>query len=183
MPPLLWDIGITPASQTTIYESSRSIICCGLARNRRCHLHSAKRLFSEHGQLQSRSSSRQHLHCDVAGCFVRRRNSRPRRATRETLMQGDYAQQYGDLQQWHWWFRGRRRVIESILRHEVDSVSSLDILSVGCGPAEELKWLVPFAGPKQFSHASDGRTPDAARVSGPSIREIRYGDCTPEQSV
>jgi SAM-dependent methyltransferase len=62
-------------------------------------------------------------------------------------MQGDYAQQYGDLQQWHWWFRGRRRVIESIISHEVDSVSSLNILSVGCGPAEGLKWLVPFAGP------------------------------------
>ena len=63
-------------------------------------------------------------------------------------MQGDYAQKYGELQQWHWWFRGRRRVIESILRHEVDSVSSLNILSVGCGPAEGLKWLVPFAGPE-----------------------------------
>ena len=63
-------------------------------------------------------------------------------------MQGDYAQQYGDLQQWHWWFRGRRRVIESILRHEVDLASSLNILSVGCGPAEDLKWLVPFAGPE-----------------------------------
>jgi len=63
-------------------------------------------------------------------------------------MQGDYAQQYGELQQWHWWFRGRRRVIESILRHEVDSASSQRILSVGCGPAEGLKWLVPFAGRK-----------------------------------
>ena len=38
--------------------------------------------------------------------------------------------------------------MESILRHEVDSGSSLNILSVGCGPAEGLKWLVPFAGPK-----------------------------------
>jgi SAM-dependent methyltransferase len=63
-------------------------------------------------------------------------------------MQGDYAQQYGELQQWHWWFRGRRRVIESILRYEVDSAPSLKILSVGCGPAEALKWLFPFAGPK-----------------------------------
>ena len=61
-------------------------------------------------------------------------------------MQGKYAEQYGDLQQWHWWFRGRRRVLESIFRRELDTASSHDILSVGCGPAEELKWLVPFAG-------------------------------------
>jgi len=62
-------------------------------------------------------------------------------------MQGDYAQQYGELQQWHWWFRGRRRVIEFILRHEIDSASSLNILSLGCGRIVEIKWLVPFAGP------------------------------------
>src|SRR5437867_5883712 len=57
-PPLLWDIGIIPASQTTIYESSRAVIICfGLARSLGCHLHGAKRLFSEHRRFQSRNSS------------------------------------------------------------------------------------------------------------------------------
>jgi SAM-dependent methyltransferase len=62
-------------------------------------------------------------------------------------MKKDFAKQYGNLEQWHWWFRGRRRIIESILHHELGTQAvSRRILSVGCGPAEGLKWLVPFAG-------------------------------------
>jgi SAM-dependent methyltransferase len=62
-------------------------------------------------------------------------------------MKKDFAKQYGNLEQWHWWFRGRRRIIESILHRELGTQAvSRRILSVGCGPAEGLKWLVPFAG-------------------------------------
>jgi len=62
-------------------------------------------------------------------------------------MKKDFAKQYGNLEQWHWWFRGRRRIIESILYHELGTQAvSRRILSVGCGPAEGLKWLIPFAG-------------------------------------
>jgi SAM-dependent methyltransferase len=62
-------------------------------------------------------------------------------------MKKDFAKLYGDLETWHWWFRGRRRIIESILRSEL-TVASKQILSVGCGPAEGLAWLLPFAGPE-----------------------------------
>jgi SAM-dependent methyltransferase len=61
-------------------------------------------------------------------------------------MKKDFARQYGDLEQWHWWFRGRRRIIESVLRRELPLPSSRRILSVGCGPVRGLKWLKPFAG-------------------------------------
>jgi SAM-dependent methyltransferase len=62
-------------------------------------------------------------------------------------MKKDFAKQYGNLEQWHWWFRGRRRIMESILQHELGTQAvSRRILSVGCGPAEGLKWLIPFAG-------------------------------------
>jgi SAM-dependent methyltransferase len=60
-------------------------------------------------------------------------------------MKKHFAEQYGDLEEWHWWFRGRRRIIESILSREL-TVGRRRILSVGCGPAEGLAWLLPFAG-------------------------------------
>jgi SAM-dependent methyltransferase len=61
-------------------------------------------------------------------------------------MQDGFAQEYGELQKWHWWFRGRQRIVESVLRRELIDVVPRSILSVGCGPAEGLNWLVPFAG-------------------------------------
>jgi SAM-dependent methyltransferase len=63
-------------------------------------------------------------------------------------MKNDFAQEYADLEQWHWWFRGRRKIIESILRRELVDPGSRKILSVGCGPAEGLSWLIPFSGLK-----------------------------------
>jgi SAM-dependent methyltransferase len=62
-------------------------------------------------------------------------------------MKKDFARQYKDVEKWHWWFRGRRRILECILLSEsIDGTYSKRILSIGCGPAEGLKWLVPFAG-------------------------------------
>jgi SAM-dependent methyltransferase len=60
-------------------------------------------------------------------------------------MKKHFAEQYGDLEEWHWWFRGRRRIIESILSDELIA-GHRRVLSVGCGPAEGLRWLLPFAG-------------------------------------
>ncbi len=61
-------------------------------------------------------------------------------------MEKHFAAQYGDFEKWHWWFRGRRKIVESILRRELVGAESRRILSVGCGPAEGLNWLVPFCG-------------------------------------
>jgi SAM-dependent methyltransferase len=63
-------------------------------------------------------------------------------------VKSSFAQQYGGLEEWHWWFRGRHRVIESVLRRELAGGDGgpRRILSVGCGPAHGLRWLLPFAG-------------------------------------
>jgi SAM-dependent methyltransferase len=59
----------------------------------------------------------------------------------------NFSKEYGDWEQWHWWFRGRRQIIRSLLLHELTLPAPRRILSVGCGPSQGLNWLVPFAGP------------------------------------
>lgn len=59
-------------------------------------------------------------------------------------MKKHFAQTYGELEDWHWWFRGRQRVLESILSRKLDGTAPKRILSVGCGPAEGLQWLTQF---------------------------------------
>jgi SAM-dependent methyltransferase len=61
-------------------------------------------------------------------------------------MEHHFAREYRSLEQWHWWFLGRKMILETILRREISSSPTRDILSVGCGPAEGLKWLLQFAG-------------------------------------
>lgn len=64
-------------------------------------------------------------------------------------MKKDFAEQYKNHEEWHWWFRGRTRILQSVLQSEsINGTHSKRILSLGCGPAEGLKWLVPFAGPE-----------------------------------
>ena len=58
-----------------------------------------------------------------------------------------FAERYADLEQWHWWFRGRRRIIEHVVRRAVGGRASLAVASLGGGPAAGLGWLVPLAGP------------------------------------
>jgi SAM-dependent methyltransferase len=60
-------------------------------------------------------------------------------------MNQSFAERYGCLERWHWWFRGRQRILEALLHNEVRGRSKIAILSVGCGPAEGLQWLKPFA--------------------------------------
>src|SRR4030095_14721869 len=60
-------------------------------------------------------------------------------------MKKRFAEQYGDLEEWHWWFRGRRKIIESILSDQLIA-GQRRVLPGGCGPAAGLAWLLPFAG-------------------------------------
>lgn len=62
-------------------------------------------------------------------------------------MKRDFADQYGNLEQWHWWFHGRQQILETVLRRELPPQTSLRLASVGCGPVEGLAWLLPLAGP------------------------------------
>jgi SAM-dependent methyltransferase len=52
-----------------------------------------------------------------------------------------FAQAYGHLETWHWWFRGRQSIIASVLRREFRGRAPTAIASLGCGPAEGLSWL------------------------------------------
>jgi SAM-dependent methyltransferase len=63
-------------------------------------------------------------------------------------MQEQFAQKYSNLEQWHWWFRGRQRILETILHKELMEQTSLAIASVGCGPATGFTWLQNLAGPQ-----------------------------------
>jgi SAM-dependent methyltransferase len=58
-----------------------------------------------------------------------------------------FAHRYAELERWHWWFRGRRRILETVLLRELGGRTPLAIASLGCGPAEGLAWLVPLVGP------------------------------------
>ncbi|HKX31894.1 MAG TPA: class I SAM-dependent methyltransferase [Blastocatellia bacterium] len=62
-------------------------------------------------------------------------------------MEHQFAEQYAGLESWHWWFRGRQRILETVLNHELNGRESLAIASLGCGPASGLQWLERFAAP------------------------------------
>lgn len=85
-------------------------------------------------------------------------------------MRRQYAEQYGGLQQWHWWFRGRRRILQAMLRREVGTDTARTIVTVGCGPPEDLPWLQPFAGPGGLVVGLDADPIHARR----SARGIEY---------
>jgi len=58
-----------------------------------------------------------------------------------------FAEQYGEFETWHWWFRGRIRILSTVLRRELGLQPLARITSVGCGPLSGLDWLVPFLAP------------------------------------
>jgi SAM-dependent methyltransferase len=75
-----------------------------------------------------------------------------------------FAEQYGSLEQWHWWFRGRQRILEVVLRRELTGRPSRSIVSLGCGPAEGLRWLTPLAGPNGWVVGLDADPLHARRL-------------------
>lgn len=62
-------------------------------------------------------------------------------------MNQQFAKEYENLEQWHWWFRGRQRILESVLRREIGEQRLTSIASLGCGPVEGLLWLRQFIEP------------------------------------
>jgi SAM-dependent methyltransferase len=56
-------------------------------------------------------------------------------------MDREYAQRYGALEEWHWWFRGRRRILEEVLTRELGGHQPATVVSLGCGPRRGLHWL------------------------------------------
>ena len=83
-------------------------------------------------------------------------------------MEHGFAERYADFEQWHWWFRGRRRILDDLLRRRLDGHGPLAIVSLGAGPPEGLEWLVALAGPRGRVVALDAE-PIHARRFGPGL--------------
>ncbi len=86
-------------------------------------------------------------------------------------MKRQFAEQYANLESWHWWFRGRQLILESVLRSQLNGKKSFAIASLGCGPAEGLLWLRPFAGPAGRVVGIDAE-PLHARQKPPNIEYV-----------
>jgi SAM-dependent methyltransferase len=59
-------------------------------------------------------------------------------------MEQKFAKEYGELVEWHWWFRGRQQVLKAVLCRELSTTPSLAIGSLGCGPIDGLAWVAPL---------------------------------------
>ena len=95
-------------------------------------------------------------------------------------MQQDYAAEYADLERWHWWFRGRQQILESVLADALGTGGGPGdgqragggrrLVSVGCGPPAGLEWLVPFAGLGGLVVGLDADPSGALRAGGAAER-------------
>jgi len=65
-----------------------------------------------------------------------------------TAMDPEFAARYADLANWHWWFRGRERILARVLRRELAPGADRRVLAIGGGPPERLSWLREFSGPR-----------------------------------
>ena len=86
-------------------------------------------------------------------------------------MNPEYAARYGNLESWHWWFRGRQRILADLLERELVEEADRRILAVGAGPAEGLAWLAPYAGRGGAVIGLD-LDPIHARIAGPGLLHI-----------
>ncbi|NOT56675.1 MAG: class I SAM-dependent methyltransferase [Deltaproteobacteria bacterium] len=86
-------------------------------------------------------------------------------------MNRDFAETYGALEQWHWWFRGRQHILETVLRKELAKGSARTVLSVGCGPIEGLTWISSLVAPTGYVVGLDSE-PSHVRCARPGISSV-----------
>ena len=53
-------------------------------------------------------------------------------------------QQMAELDERHWWYRARRRIIADLIRREVRPTAGARILELGCGTGHNLSMLASF---------------------------------------
>ena len=74
-------------------------------------------------------------------------------------------QQMAELDERHWWYRARRKVLAELIRREVQPPANATILEIGCGTGHNLAML------GEFGHVDGLELDDEAR----SISEKRLG--------
>jgi SAM-dependent methyltransferase len=74
-------------------------------------------------------------------------------------------QQMAELDERHWWYRARRKVLAELIRREVQPPANAKILEIGCGTGHNLAML------GEFGHVDGLELDDEAR----SISEKRLG--------
>jgi SAM-dependent methyltransferase len=58
-------------------------------------------------------------------------------------MKREYADHYSALEQHHWWFRARRKILRDLLALEIGWRDGMQVLEIGVGPGENLYTLYP----------------------------------------
>ncbi|MBX3278751.1 MAG: class I SAM-dependent methyltransferase [Acidobacteria bacterium] len=62
-------------------------------------------------------------------------------------MKQEFAGVYGAYEEWHWWFQGRQRILEEVLKVQMNGARVASVASLGCGPIEGMRWIADFTAP------------------------------------
>lgn len=84
-------------------------------------------------------------------------------------MEEDYYRHMADIQARHWWYEGRRRILESMIRR-LNLPAASSILEVGCGTGANLQMLKKFGSVTGVEPNAWGRA-HSAEISGCDIRD------------
>ncbi|HET8534489.1 MAG TPA: SAM-dependent methyltransferase, partial [Sphingomicrobium sp.] len=83
-----------------------------------------------------------------------------------------------ELDQEHWWFLARRRILETLIAREVRPPEKARILEVGCGTGHNLPMLSRF-GQVQACELDDSARALAAKRFGHRIEAAKLPDLSP----
>lgn len=89
-------------------------------------------------------------------------------------MREHFAAEYAGLDRWHWWFEGRRRVLEDLIRRRLEAPGPRTIVSLGSGHPEGLRWLERFSGGGGRVIGLDADPTGALRASAPAAGGIGF---------
>ncbi|MBI3332945.1 MAG: methyltransferase domain-containing protein [Candidatus Omnitrophica bacterium] len=88
---------------------------------------------------------------------------------------------HAEIEQRHWWFRGRRRIMESLVRRVLSPSREESVVDIGCGTGGNISALSD-----SYSCIGIDRSPEAIRLAQgrfPNIRFIRWSGTGDQDSV
>jgi len=90
--------------------------------------------------------------------------------------------QFSDLEEDHFWFRGRRRIFFKLLDQQLPEKRDLEILEIGCGAGGLLKRLARYGKPKGVELSKELSIVARERSGRPTICGNAYSLPLPDQS-